>query len=240
MAPIPGETKVWQYITLMRRIYLIDCPAIVPPSATDTAEDILLRGVVLVENVHNPEQYIPAVLARCKPQHVERTYEIRNGGASGFSDHVEFLEMLARKSGRLLKGGEADLDGVAKMVLNDFIRGKLPWFTPVPKLPHDSPDGDGGDGGFEAAGRVGRLGEMRKRRLPTDDAGDSDGSSGDGVDDGEEWGGIAGSDDDQGGEDSDGASTAGEATLVVGESSGSEQEEEGPPKHSKRRKHDRE
>ena len=26
VAPIAGETKVWQYITLMKRIYLIDCP----------------------------------------------------------------------------------------------------------------------------------------------------------------------------------------------------------------------
>lgn len=28
VAPIPGETKVWQYITLMRSIYLIDCPGV--------------------------------------------------------------------------------------------------------------------------------------------------------------------------------------------------------------------
>ena len=40
---------------------------------------------------------------------------------------------MARKSGRLLKGGEPDSDGVARMVINDFLRGKLPWFTPVPK-----------------------------------------------------------------------------------------------------------
>ncbi|KKA22863.1 GTP-binding family protein, partial [Rasamsonia emersonii CBS 393.64] len=46
VAPIPGETKVWQYITLMRRIYLIDCPGVVPPNPNDTEEDILLRGVV--------------------------------------------------------------------------------------------------------------------------------------------------------------------------------------------------
>ena len=26
VAPIAGETKVWQYITLMKKIYLIDCP----------------------------------------------------------------------------------------------------------------------------------------------------------------------------------------------------------------------
>ncbi|KAK5275353.1 GTPase required for pre-60S ribosomal subunit nuclear export and maturation, partial [Exophiala xenobiotica] len=54
VAPIAGETKVWQFITLMRRIYLIDCPGVVPPSQGDTEEEILLRGVVRVENVENP------------------------------------------------------------------------------------------------------------------------------------------------------------------------------------------
>lgn len=45
MAPIPGETKVWQYITLMKRINLIDCPGIVYQS-NDTDTDIVLKGVV--------------------------------------------------------------------------------------------------------------------------------------------------------------------------------------------------
>ncbi|RQM08821.1 hypothetical protein DH86_00002948, partial [Scytalidium sp. 3C] len=117
VAPIPGETKVWQYITLMKRIYLIDCPGVVPPNQNDTPQDILLRGVVRVENVENPEQYIPAVLTKTKPQHIERTYSIK-----GYKDHIEFLELLARKGGRLLHGGEPDVDGVAKMVLNDFLR----------------------------------------------------------------------------------------------------------------------
>jgi nuclear GTP-binding protein len=127
VAPIPGETKVWQYITLMKRIYLIDCPGVVPPNMGDTDEDILLRGVVRIENVENPEQYVAAALKKCKKHHVERTYDIR-----GWETTLEFIELLARKGGKLLKGGEADLDGVAKMVLNDFLRGKIPWFTPPP------------------------------------------------------------------------------------------------------------
>jgi len=150
VAPIPGETKVWQYITLMKRIYLIDCPGVVPPSNNDSPEDILLRGVVRVENVENPEQYIAAVLKKTKPQHIERTYAIK-----GFSTPLEFLELLARKGGRLLKGGEADVDGAAKMVLNDFLRGKIPWFTPPPVL-----DGAKAEEGIE--GRKGALGEMGK------------------------------------------------------------------------------
>jgi len=153
VAPIPGETKVWQYITLMKRIYLIDCPGIVPPNQNDSEQDILLRGVVRVENVEHPEQYIPAVLEKVKPRHVEKTYEIK-----GYNNHIEFLELLARKGGRLLKGGEADLDGVAKMVLNDFMRGKLPWYTPAPRSEETESEP-------VAEGRTGRLGEMKKRKV---------------------------------------------------------------------------
>ena len=156
VAPIPGETKVWQYITLMKRIYLIDCPGVVPPSNNDSEQDILLRGVVRVENVENPEQYIAAVLNKTKPQHIERTYDIKN-----YENATEFLELLARKGGRLLKGGEADVDGVAKMVLNDFLRGKIPWFTPPPVIE------DGEKKGVE--GREGRLGEMGRKRKREDE-----------------------------------------------------------------------
>lgn len=142
----------------MKRIYLIDCPGVVPPSSTDTPQDILLRGVVRVENVENPEQYIPAVLSKTKPQHIERTYQLK-----GYNGHIEFLELLARKGGRLLHGGEPDVDGVAKMVLNDFLRGKIPWFTPPPLL-----EGQENEKGVE--GRAGRLGEMGKKRKRDDES----------------------------------------------------------------------
>ncbi|PHH52066.1 Nucleolar GTP-binding protein 2 [Ceratocystis fimbriata CBS 114723] len=150
-APIPGSTKVWQYVSLMKRISMIDCPGIVPPSMTDTPEDILLRGVVRVENVETPEQYLPALLAKCKRHHIERTYEL-----SGWNTHIELLELIARKSGRLLKGGEPDLDGVARIVIQDFLRGRIPWFTPCPK------DEDAEDATIKA--RDGKLGEMPRKR----------------------------------------------------------------------------
>ncbi|KAJ5543330.1 Nucleolar GTPase [Penicillium sp. DV-2018c] len=164
VAPIPGETKVWQYITLMKRIYLIDCPGVVPPNQNDTEEDILLRGVCRVENVHNPEQYIPAVLRRVLPRHLERTYGIKHQ-----ENYLDWLALLARQGGRLLKGGEADLDGVAKMVINDFLRGKIPWYTPPPKAQDKDGKAEKSEDSVEGAlkeGREGRLGEMpRKRKL---------------------------------------------------------------------------
>ena len=115
----------------MKRIFLIDCPGIVPPLSKDTESDILFRGVVRVEHVSNPEQYIPDMLQKCERKHLERTYEIK--GWSKFEEDesllerasTEFIELIARKQGRLLKGGEPDESGVSKQILNDFNRGKI-------------------------------------------------------------------------------------------------------------------
>jgi len=124
VAPIAGETKVWQYITLMRKVYLIDCPGVVPPK-DESDEEKVLRGVVRIEHVTCPEDYIPAVLDRVKPRYLERTYKIFK-----YENHIDFLEQMAKKAGRLLKGGEPDVNAVSKMVLNDWQRGKLPYFVP--------------------------------------------------------------------------------------------------------------
>ena len=43
VAPVPGETKVWQYITLMKRIFLIDCPGVVYNKTNDSDTDTVLK-----------------------------------------------------------------------------------------------------------------------------------------------------------------------------------------------------
>lgn len=134
VAPIPGETKVWQYITLMRRIYLIDCPGIVPVSAKDSDTDTVLKGVVRVENLATPAEHIPALLERVRPEYLERTYGLEHvdGGWHGEQGATVILTAIAKKSGKLLKGGEPDQEAAAKMVLNDWIRGKVPFFVAPP------------------------------------------------------------------------------------------------------------
>uniref|UniRef100_A0A672HCJ4 Nucleolar GTP-binding protein 2 n=1 Tax=Salarias fasciatus TaxID=181472 RepID=A0A672HCJ4_SALFA len=118
VAPLAGETKVWQYITLMRRIFLIDCPGVVYPS-DDSETDIVLKGVVQVEKIKDPEDHIGAVLERAKPEYIQKTYRIPS-----WTSAEDFLEKLAFRTGKLLKGGEPDLATVSKMVLNDWQRGR--------------------------------------------------------------------------------------------------------------------
>lgn len=126
VAPLAGETKVWQYITLMRRIFLIDCPGVVYPSE-DSETDIVLKGVVQVEKIKSPEEHIGAVLERAKPEYIQKTYRIPT-----WSSAEDFLEKLALRTGKLLKGGEPDLSTVSKMVLNDWQRGRIPFFVKPP------------------------------------------------------------------------------------------------------------
>ncbi|KAH7692239.1 nuclear GTP-binding protein [Dioscorea alata] len=127
VAPIPGETKVWQYITLTKRIFLIDCPGVVYQNK-DSETDIVLKGVVRVENLEDASEHIGEVLKRVKKEHLQRAYKIED-----WADEYDFLVQLCKLSGKLLKGGEPDLTTAAKMVLHDWQRGRIPFFVPPPQ-----------------------------------------------------------------------------------------------------------
>lgn len=132
VAPIPGETKVWQYITLTKRIFLIDCPGVVYQNH-DSETDIVLKGVVRVTNLHDAAEHIGEVLKRVKKEHLQRAYKIKE-----WDDENDFLLQLCKSTGKLLKGGEPDHMTAAKMVLHDWQRGKIPFFVPPPRLENES------------------------------------------------------------------------------------------------------
>jgi nuclear GTP-binding protein len=154
VAPVPGETKVrvlwdsaqrsgltsaqvWQYITLTRKIYLIDCPGVVPSSAkSDSHTSTVLKGVVRVEALASPSEHVSALLERVRPLYLARTYSLQLP-AEGRWEAEAFLDQLARAKGRLLRGGEPDLEGAAKIVLTDWVRGRIPFFVPPPERPDE-------------------------------------------------------------------------------------------------------
>ncbi|CAH8325824.1 unnamed protein product [Eruca vesicaria subsp. sativa] len=136
VAPIPGETKVWQYITLTKRIFLIDCPGVVYQSH-DSETDIVLKGVVRVTNLQDASEHIGEVLRRVKKEHLQRAYKIKD-----WEDDHDFLLQLCKASGKLLKGGEPDLMTGAKMILHDWQRGRIPFFVPPPKVEDKASEGE--------------------------------------------------------------------------------------------------
>ncbi|XP_045871894.1 LOW QUALITY PROTEIN: nucleolar GTP-binding protein 2-like [Meles meles] len=93
----------------------------------DSETDIVLKGVVQVEKIKTPEDHISAVLERAKPEYISKTYKI-----DSWENAEDFLEKLAFRTGKLLKGGEPDLQTVGKMVLNDWQRCRIPFFVKPP------------------------------------------------------------------------------------------------------------
>ena len=126
VAPIPGETKVWQYITLTKRIYLIDCPGIVyDQNESDT--DKVLKGVVRAEKIPDPESYIQPILDKVDKKHITDIF-----GILSWVDAEDFIGQVAEKTGKLKKGGEPDINNVCKSIIFDWQRGNIPFFSKPP------------------------------------------------------------------------------------------------------------
>ncbi len=100
----------------------------------------MLKGVVRVEALPTPSEHIPALMERVKPIYLSKTYGIPlpdKDDPTKSWDTEDLLDKLARMKGRLLKHGEPDLDGVAKIVLSDWVRGRIPYFVPPPERPQE-------------------------------------------------------------------------------------------------------
>ena len=137
MAPIPGETKIWQYITLFRNIYLIDCPGVVVDTRGDTETDSVLKGVVRAERLENPEEFIDAILKVVRREHIAARYSLPKEGEGTWTSSNDLMEKIAKQAGRLLKGGDPCIRSAAVTIILDFQRGRLPHFVAPPELKKD-------------------------------------------------------------------------------------------------------
>ena len=96
-APIPGETRVWKYIALTKRIYLIDCPGVVY-EGDQTETDKILKSVLRAEKIQEPLDYIPGVLERAKKEYLQKIYKVES-----WIDHEDFTAQVALNYGKLKK-----------------------------------------------------------------------------------------------------------------------------------------
>lgn len=87
-----------------------------------------------MEALSTPSEHIPELLIRIKPHYLARTYGLTVPEAGSWAAD-DFLDTLARTKGRLLKGGEPDIESAAKIVLSDWVRGRIPYFVAPPERP---------------------------------------------------------------------------------------------------------
>ena len=193
VAPVPGETKIWQYITLFKRISLIDCPGVVVDTAGDTETDSVLKGVVRAERLENPEDFVPDVLKKVKREHIAGQYKLSKED-SKWEKHTQLLETIATKAGRLRKGGDPCLRSAAIMILNDFQRGRLPHYVAPPELkdeekttiPEEATNASTADGIEQEAQDLEQIGEENMKMDETENGpSEADEEKGSAMEDGD-------------------------------------------------------
>lgn len=128
----PGFTKTNQEVYLDSHTRLIDSPGIIFSSG-DMDSDIILRNCVRVETIEDPVQPVEIILRRCNWARLMDLY-----GVSKFRDAEEFLGLVAASRGKFKHGGVPNIKAGGQIVLQDWNRGKIPFFTLPPEFSSDS------------------------------------------------------------------------------------------------------
>ncbi|KAL3902177.1 MAG: hypothetical protein SGCHY_000028 [Lobulomycetales sp.] len=133
----PGQTKHAQEIHLDRLIRLIDSPGIVFSAAASSASSTVLRNIVKVELLTDPVAPVQAIIDRCKREQLMHVYAIP------YFDTCEmFLVLVARKKGRIGRGGVPDIESAARCVLQDWNCGRIPYYCMPPVEKAAAVDGE--------------------------------------------------------------------------------------------------
>eukprot|EP00878_Enallax_costatus_P006836 GHUV01007164.1.p1 GENE.GHUV01007164.1~~GHUV01007164.1.p1 ORF type:complete len:338 (+),score=142.30 GHUV01007164.1:2958-3971(+) len=88
----------------------------------------------------------------------KRAYRI-----TSWTDSDDFLAQLARSTGKLLKGGDPDLNTAARIVLYDWQRGKIPFYTLPPGYSDLPPGVEPATAAAKAADAAGQQSEQQQQ-----------------------------------------------------------------------------
>lgn len=127
VSPIAGFTKTMQEVQLDKLVKLLDCPGVVFDDADGAAT--LLKNCVDCESLPDPSPAVAAVLQRCSREQLMQIYEIPKFDVG---DVQAFLALVAKKMGKLLKGGTPDRVVAGRKVLKDWNSGRVPYYTLPP------------------------------------------------------------------------------------------------------------
>ncbi|WBW71758.1 GTP binding protein, HSR1-related [Schizosaccharomyces osmophilus] len=138
----PGKTKHFQTINLTDKVTLLDCPGLVFPSFATTQAELVVDGVLPIDQMR--EHTAPsAMLANRIPKEVlENIYTInirtrpKEEGGSGVPSAEEVLFPYARARGFMrAHHGTPDDSRAARILLKDYVNGKLIYVHPPPNYP---------------------------------------------------------------------------------------------------------
>ncbi|KAI1332126.1 hypothetical protein F5Y16DRAFT_214296 [Xylariaceae sp. FL0255] len=142
----PGKTKHFQTIHLSEKVILCDCPGLVFPNFATTKAELVCNGVLPIDQMREFTGPAAVVAHRIPQPFLEAIYGIHiktrplEEGGTGIPTASELLSAYAKARGYKTQGvGQPDESRAARVVLKDYVNGKLLYVEPPPNW------GDGGE-----------------------------------------------------------------------------------------------
>nr|ODO02417.1 large subunit GTPase 1 [Cryptococcus depauperatus CBS 7855] len=140
----PGKTKHFQTLILSDVITLCDCPGLVFPQFADTQADMVVDGILPIDQMKEYSAPVDLLCARIPREILEGTYGIRidvkdeDEGGTGRVGWEEFLSAYAIARGMTRSSfGMPDTSRAARHVLKDYVNAKLLYAHPPPGITPD-------------------------------------------------------------------------------------------------------
>ncbi|XP_023330316.1 large subunit GTPase 1 homolog [Eurytemora carolleeae] len=133
----PGKTKHFQTLVLESDITLCDCPGLVMPSVVASKADMVLNGILGVDQLRD---HVPSIqlLLQLIPTHVlEYKYGMVLPPEPAILSVEQLLIAAATIRGFMAIGGRPDQSRAARIILKDFVSGKLLFCTAPPGVVQD-------------------------------------------------------------------------------------------------------
>ena len=129
----PGVTLNKQWISTNIGIDLMDMPGVLWPKFEDkrVGENLAITGAIN-DNILDIEQIATALCRRLRKYYPEllcSRYKLNNIDTYCELTDYELLEVIAKKRGCLIKGGDADTERVSNMLIDEFRAAKIGKIT---------------------------------------------------------------------------------------------------------------
>jgi len=116
-----GVTRGVQNIRISSRLMIFDTPGVIPTSEQNEGM-LAILSAKNIDKLKDPDMVAAQLLEslhKDNPTFISEVFGVE------FTDAHDTLEKIALKRHRIKYGGVADIDGISRMILQDWQRGKL-------------------------------------------------------------------------------------------------------------------
>ncbi|CAM6121655.1 unnamed protein product [Calypogeia fissa] len=129
----PGKTKHFQTLIINDKLMLCDCPGLVFPSFSSSKSEMVASGVLPIDKLTDHRGPVQVVADNVPRAALEAIYGISLPKPKLYEDQsrppsaAELLFVFAVSRGYFANGGLPDETRAARLILKDYLSGKLPY-----------------------------------------------------------------------------------------------------------------